>query len=195
MADIGRKRDACPERRLLVEPWAAEATPAEIFANKQSVIQRAFPVIKQKEMHFQGSIWRCNLENFLHFTRGCDRFGISVIRHGDKIVPLTIWPMNVTDALLAKMNFRMEQSSKSLIRILAERHVQYAPAFQGGCHSQHGDPSRSYIADRILNVIAAGFFPLINNVAAFELLDHSSAIVYHEKASCLQRDFGHRYWL
>lgn len=38
-------------------------------------------------------------------------------------------------------------------------------------------------------MIAAGFFPLTNNVAAFELLDNSSAIVYHEQASMLCKAF------
>ena len=38
-------------------------------------------------------------------------------------------------------------------------------------------------------MIAAGFFPLTNNVASFELLDNSTAIVYHEKPDMLCKAF------
>ena len=134
----------------------------------------------QTVMHFQGTIWDCNIDNFLKFTQGCGEEDIEVVRYGydlsdQKLLLRT--NEEVRKNLFQHNNFFMEQSNLSLKDLLVQNGATFAPAFQGQCHLTP-KPDESYIADRILNLIAIGVFPMTNNPASYELLGKSSAIVY-----------------
>ena len=183
-----RKTKRCADRRLIVQPWAARSTPVEIQENKKDVKQRAAISDRQQAMHFQGSIWDCNIDSVLQFTKGCAEEGLEVIRYGDNLESevLRFYHDNLREQLFDQDNFFMEQSPLSLQQLFEKKSTPYAPSFQGECHFAD-DKSESYIADRILNLIAIGTWPMTNNPASFELLGNSSAIVFDTNVTNLCR--------
>ena len=179
--DFDTKTARCHNRQLLIQPWAAYSTPEEIQANKQKVRDRTIKA-PQTEMHFQGTIWSCNAENLLSFVSGCYKQGITVTQYSKHQRGDLPYPFDVTENLVQLPNFLMKESKQSLEELFEEKGSQYGPAFQGKCHFEQHDESLSYVADRILNLVAIGVHPMTNNLAAFELLVRSPAIVYDKAA-------------
>lgn len=177
--DAEKKTKLCPSRRVILQPWAAKSTPSEIEANKIYVAERSRLRKNQTTMHFQGTIWDCNIENFLKFSRGCGNEGLEVVRYGHDLdnEMMMFSTDELREELFDEYNFFMEQSKLSLKDLLIQKGATFAPSFQGQCHFAP-NPAESYIADRILNLIAIGVFPMTNNPASFELLGNSSAIVF-----------------
>lgn len=169
------KQFECAQERLVVMPWATEFLPTEIMENKKRVEE--VPAIKDQQdgMHFVGTIWYCNLDQFIGFTRGCLDENVTVTRHGKWMLS------NSIDALKEMPNFEMKDDldEVSMEDVFRQSHSMYAPAFQGSCHLDSVG-GQSYIADRLLNVIAMGMYPMTNNPEAIEFLGNSEAIVFNE---------------
>jgi hypothetical protein len=182
VVDQERKTVHCRDENLFVSPWASAYSTEQILSNRENAMSASLED-KTTTLHFVGTVWGCNVQEFIDFTRGCADYGINVFQHGQWLVNTDSLKMNELNSL---PNFaRQATNDESMDKLMQDqRHAIYAPAFQGDCHLQE-DASNSYIADRILNLISIGLYPMTNNPSAFEYLGESEAIVFHANTSQL----------
>jgi hypothetical protein len=181
VVDEKRKTFHCPNESLFIQPWASEYTPEQILSNRERATSVSLND-QTETLHFVGTIWSCNFQEFIDFTRGCSDHGINVVRHGQ-------WMLHTKGGEMRELtslpNFSMEtMNGRSPEELFQSQSAVYAPAFQGSCHLQD-DPSKSYIADRILNLISIGVYPMTNNPSTLEYLGGSEAIVFNTNTSQL----------
>lgn len=184
--DESKKMFLCPSNRLLVQTWASLYTPAEIQANKKHAEKRflAAQHTVQKEMPFIGSVWDCNVQEFIDFSAGCEKVGMKVIKYGEHGA-LNMQRGGKLGELLDRPNFFVKLTKGSLDEVFAKTGAVYGPSFQGAAHLHHTDLSLSYIADRVLNLISIGVFPMTNNPASLELLGNPTSVIFDEDVSSL----------
>jgi hypothetical protein len=132
-------------------------------------LSRAVAVRAQKStVHFIGSIWEGNWENFCDFTSGCRGANVRFVRSG----------VNVIDPLLVTCARKQPKDYIDDLRVNLDDDVRYqlmstssfSPAFQGADHLRTDRPELSYFADRAFDSAALGQVVATNNPAVVALL-------------------------
>ena len=156
-----RKSVPCPDvacfyNTTYVAPWATRYRP-DPDAKPPPGTRRRSSVV-----HFIGTIWWLNVQEFCSFVSGCNAVGVKVVRHGVSQVP---------PGACEGINATWDDDWRSVpdderTRFMWES--AFVPTFQGAAHLNGNE---SYISDRTIDAIALGMKVVTNNKFAADLFN------------------------
>jgi hypothetical protein len=151
-----------------VSAWASTLSPSDIEREIGNLSRAVAARAQKSTVHFIGSIWEGNWENFCMFTAGCRRAAVPFVRSGVNEVN----PALVTCARKEPKDF-IDDPRPILdddVRYQLMSTSSFSPAFQGSDHLRTDRPDLSYFADRAFDSAALGQVVATNNPAVMQLL-------------------------